>query len=108
MKQDFNLYSDVSGFVISIELVLVATIAIIGLITGFTAMRDAVISELSDVAGSVQDLNQGYTFNGVLGHSGNTSGSNYLDGRDWCDTAEDPINAVDNCITMNVRPSNER
>lgn len=104
----YNLWQDEGGFIVSIELVLISTIAVIGLITGFVAVRDAVISELSDIAGAIQDLNQSYSFNGVTGHSGNTSGSSFTDARDWCDTQEDGINTIDNCITVNRAPSNER
>ena len=100
------LYKDDAGFIVSIELILISTIAVIGLITGFTAIRDAVISELSDVAGSIQDLNQSYTYNGVRGHSGTTNGSSWTDRRDWCDTAEDSANSIDNCITF-FGPTNE-
>ena len=103
-----RLWQDEGGFIVSIELVLISTIAVIGLITGFVAVRDAVISELSDVAGAIQDLNQSYTFNGVTGPSGNSSGSNYTDARDWGDTPEDPTNAIDNCIQVNRAPTNER
>ena len=102
----FELYNDDAGFIVSIELILISTICVIGLITGFTAIRDAVVSELSDVAGAIQDLNQGYSFNGIRGHSGTTNGSSWTDRRDWCDTAEDPANAIDNCITF-FGPNNE-
>ena len=50
------LMRDDQGFIVSIELVLIATISIIGLIAGLTSVRDSVVSELADVAGSVQDL----------------------------------------------------
>ena len=73
-----KLWNDDAGFIVSIELVLIATIAVIGLIAGMTAVRDAVVSELSDVAGAVQDLNQSYSFTGVEGHSGLTDGSDYI------------------------------
>ena len=98
---------DERGFVVSIELVLVSTVAIIGLITGFTAIRDAVVSEVSDVGGSIQDLNQSYTFNGIQGRSGDTAGSNFIDARDWCDDREDPRNRADNCIAMTASPRDE-
>lgn len=101
------LWSDQSGFVISIELVLISTLLVIGLITGMTALRDAVVSELSDIGGAIQDLNQSYTFNGISHRSGNTRGSSWTDARDWCDTQEDQFNAAENCITFNVRPTNE-
>ncbi len=103
-----SIWIDEAGFIVSIELILIATIMVIGLITGFTAVRDAVVAELSDVGGAIQDLNQSYSFNGVTGHSGFTQGSSYLDARDFCDVAEDPINQADNCIVFTRRPANER
>lgn len=102
-----KLWNDEAGFIISIELILIATIAIIGLITGLTAVRDAVVSELSDVAGAIQDLNQCYTFMGVVGHSAATCGSDYIDATDWCDDAEDTAGVADNCITFDAPPSDE-
>ena len=84
-----KLWNDDKGFVVSIELVLISTIAVIGLIAGMTAVRDGVVSELSDVAGSVQDLNQSYSYNGVTGHSATTAGSDFTDALDFCDSNDD-------------------
>lgn len=91
----------------SIELTLIATLAVIGLMTGMSALRDAIVSELSDVAGAVQDLNQSYAFTGVTGHSGSSAGSDYTDLTDFCDEPEDVADEADNCIAFDVRPSNE-
>lgn len=102
-----KLWNDNAGFVVSIELILIATIAVIGLIAGMTAVRDGVVSELSDVAGSVQDLNQSYSYNGVTGHSASTSGSNFTDATDFCDDAEDIAGQADNCITFDGAPADE-
>ena len=102
-----RMWNDEAGFIVSIELILIATIAIIGLITGLTAVRDAVVSELSDVAGAVQDLNQCYSFFGVVGHSGSTCGSDYVDMTDWSDDADDIAGAADNCITFDGGPDDE-
>ena len=102
-----SLWSDDNGFIVSIELILISTIAIIGLITGMTSVRDAVVSELSDVAGAVQDMNQSYSFNGVVGHSATTSGSDFLDTLDHCDDADDVSGQADNCITFDGAPANE-
>lgn len=102
-----KLWNDDAGFIISIELILIATIAVIGLITGLTAVRDAVTSELSDVAGAIQDLNQSYTFFGVEGHSGSTAGSDFVDALDFCDDADDVSGDADNCITFDVPPADE-
>lgn len=103
-----SIWHDDAGFIISIELILIATIMVIGLIAGFTAVRDAVVCELSDVGGAIQDLNQGYTYNGVTGHSGSTVGSDYLDARDHCDDNEDAVIRADNCIVFTGRPTDER
>lgn len=102
-----KLWDDQAGFVVSIELVLIATIAVIGLITGMASVRDAVVSEMSDVAGSVQDLNQSYSINGVVGHSSTTAGMDYVDATDFCDDNDDVAGQADNCITFDGAPANE-
>jgi len=102
-----SLWNDEAGFIVSIELILIATIAVLGLIVGLTAVRDAVVSELSDVAGAVQDLNQCYIYFGVTGHSAATCGSDYVDETDWCDDAEDTAGVADNCILFDGAPADE-
>ncbi len=107
MKALGKLWNDDNGFVVSAELILVATVAVIGLLVGLAAVRDGVISELSDVAGAIQDVNQSYSIDGVVGHNANTAGFNFLDGTDECDSADDPANVADNCITFNGAIENE-
>ena len=96
-----KLWNDEAGFVVSAELILVATVAVIGLLVGLAAVRDGVISELSDVAGAIQDVNQSYSIDGVVGHTANTAGFDYFDRTDECDTPDDASGAADNCITFN-------
>ena len=105
--QRHNLWNDDAGFVVSVELILISTITVIGLLAGLTSVRDGVVSELSDVAGAVQDLNQSYSYNGVVGHSSTNVGSNFTDSLDFCDSADDPSGAADNCITFDGAPANE-
>lgn len=102
LKQKMQLLlRDERGFIVSIELVLIATIAVIGLLAGYTAMRDSVVSELSDVAGAVQDLNQSYRYYGTLGHSASTAGADYVDNTDYCDDNDDSsAGSIDNCIAV--------
>lgn len=102
-----KLWKDESGFIVSIELILISTIAVIGLVAGMTAIRDAVVSEMSDVAGAVSDLNQSYTYNGTSSPTAVTAGSSYQDNTDSIDTAGDPVGAADNCIVFNVAPTDE-
>lgn len=85
---------DERGFIVSIELVLIATIVVIGLIAGLTALRDAIVSELADVASAVQDLNQSYSYNGAASNTAATAGADFIDQIDAGG------NAADNCITV--------
>ena len=89
---------DCYGGIITTELVLLATVGAIGLATSLVTVRDAAISEISDVAGSVQDFNQQYLVFGSTGHSGQTAGSDYTDELDHCDDNEDVADAIDNCV----------
>ena len=107
MKTVNKLWNDECGFVLSVELVLISTIAVIGLLAGITAIRDAVISEMSDVAGAVQDLNQSYSYFGVTGHSAATSGASFTDELDYCDSSEDTAAEVDNCIVIEDQNIND-
>lgn len=103
-KTTQNLWNDEAGFVVSIELILLASIAVIGLIAGMTAVRDAAVVELSDVAGAVQELNQSYTIFGVTGHAASTAGTDFIDTQDFCDSEDDQTNVADNCITFDGDP----
>jgi type II secretory pathway pseudopilin PulG len=107
MKVLKRLWGDDRGFVVSTELVLLATVAVIGLLVGMAAVRDGVISELSDVAGAVQDVNQSYSYDGITGHNSATAGSTYVDDLDECDSNDDVANAADNCITFDGGPDDD-
>lgn len=86
-KQFLN---DESGFIVSAELVLVATILVIGLIVGLSEVQHAVNAELNDVADAIGSLNQGYCFSGFSkvdrgGLHAYTRGSIFGDSVDDCD-----------------------
>ena len=93
-----KLIRDERGVIISSELVMVATILVIGLVVGMAALRDAVTSEISDVAGAIQDVNQSYTIGSVTGHSTAVAGFDFVDEVDFCDDPEDLPLFPDNCI----------
>lgn len=102
-----RLWDDEAGFIVSMELILIATIVVIGLITGLATVRNAVVSELSDVAGAVQDMNQSYSYNSVAGDAGTTAGSSLIDNRDSINEPEDPYAAADNGIVFDGIPTDE-
>jgi len=86
-----QLLNDEAGFIISAELVLVATLLVIGLIVGLSEVQHAIVSELNDVGDAIGELNQSYFYSGFhkrdLGgviHAV-TYGSDFEDQRDDCD-----------------------
>ena len=101
MKMMKKFWNDEAGFVVSAELILIATVAVLGLLVGLAAVRDGIVSELSDVAGAFQDVNQSYSIDGVVGHNANTAGFDFVDNTDECDSNDDAAGAADNCITFN-------
>lgn len=100
MKVFATLWKDEAGFVVSSELVLIATTLVIGMLVGLTTVRDQVVQELADVAGAMGDVNQSYSFTAVTGHTSSTAGSDYTDRQDECDAAEDVLGAGDECVDI--------
>ena len=123
-----NLWRDERGVVMSAELILMATICVIGIIVGWS--RIAIKSqELGDAAMAVSQLNQGYSYTTDLDpdtggvqttrtfNFGNVSvevsvnNSQYVDNSDFCDSsnvnnpdgsgfANDPAGQAPACITI--------
>ena len=94
-----RLWNDEAGFIVSAELILISTIAVLGLIVALDSVRNAVTSELADVAGAVQNLNQSYFYANVVGHSASVAGSDFTDLSDYCDEGEDTLGSDLACIT---------
>lgn len=89
-----NLLNDEAGFVVSSELVLISTIAVIGLIAGLSTLRDGVVQELADVSSAIGNISQSYNYRGVIGHSGASNGSALTDSTDFCELATQSGNGV--------------
>ncbi|MGO8752222.1 MAG: hypothetical protein ACLQNE_40300 [Thermoguttaceae bacterium] len=53
MKSFRRLWADEAGFIISAELVLVATIVVIGVIVGLASLRNSIVQELIDASQAV-------------------------------------------------------
>lgn len=81
-----TLLNDEAGFIISAELVLVMTIAVLSMAVGLTAVRDAVVHELNDVSHAIGTISQSYRVTGLekRDHSW-TAGFGFNDSADECD-----------------------
>ena len=95
-----QLWQDDSGFVISIEVVLVGTILGIGVIAGLSSLRDGVVTELADVGGAVAALNQSYNVGGSFAHHSATGASNFVDCHDDCDQIDNADAHNSRCLVI--------
>lgn len=84
-----RLMNDEAGFIVSAELVLVATIAILAMIVGLSEVATNINSELEDIGSAFGNLNQSYQVHGTTGHKGCASGSSFYDVPDFCDAQGD-------------------
>jgi len=74
-----KLWSDDDGALIAMEFLFVATILVIGIIVGLSAVRVAVNAELSELANAILALSQGYSLAGQTGCCAATDGSQAID-----------------------------
>lgn len=86
-----NFWMDQNGAVVSIELVLIITIAVLALIVGWSEVAVAVNTELNDVSNAIGALNQSYVITGFHAFGGGKlkssfGGSCFIDRVDDCDT----------------------
>ena len=104
-----QLFADESGFIISSELVLIATVLVIGLVVGNTTLRDQVVTELADVADAVSALDQSFAYSSVTGHSSSTAGTSFDDSADFCDLSDNGQQGIDafggTCVIVMNLPS---
>ena len=72
------------GFIVTIELLVLATVLVLGLIVGWVSLRDSVLAELSDLSESIGALDQSYSILGVQNNAqtAETLGSAWHDGQD--------------------------
>lgn len=94
-----RLRQDEAGFIVSAELVIIATILVIGMIVGLAEVSNGVNQELEDVGSAVGSLNQSYYYSGFTGHKAKVRGSCFEDQPDFCDNEND--------ITCDAGPSPE-
>lgn len=93
-----TLTRDEAGFIVSAELVLVSSIAVLSLVVGLTEISTSVNNELNDVASAFGSINQSFSFNGLCGTKGHWKGSRHCDKKDQGD---------DSSISCNNPPQSE-
>ncbi|MES2792877.1 MAG: hypothetical protein V4719_24910 [Planctomycetota bacterium] len=80
-----KLMVDESGFIVSSEMVLIATMLILGLLVGLNTLRNSITSEINDIADAIGNINQDYSYSGLTGHSASIAGTVFDDVEDFCE-----------------------
>lgn len=99
MRMFNELLSDENGFIVSSELILIATILVIALVVGLQTVRDAVLQELGDVGAAIGAISQDYSYTGATGSSSTINGSFYVDATD---SGESSVANNRNCLAVFV------
>ena len=94
-----TLWNDEAGVIISAELVLVLTIAVLAMIVGLSEVAVAVNEELNDISNAVGNFDQSYTYVGFVGANdpgfsltkNDYHGASWADKRDNCDKNDSVI-----------------
>lgn len=94
-----KLWNDEVGALVSAEIVLVATILVIGMIVGLSSLRNSVVSELADVGAAIGDIDQSYSYSAVAGHASGTAGGSFADVADFCENGDTP-GAPNLCVNV--------
>lgn len=67
------------GFIVSTELVLIATLLVVGLTAGLQSVRVAVVTEMADLAEAIGSLDQSYSYGGASRVDAATPGGAFVD-----------------------------
>ena len=77
------------GFIVSTELILIATILVLGLIVGLVSLRNQVTAELEDVAEAIGNIDQSFDYVGLIEKAnGSTTWCAQVAGSAWADTED--------------------
>ncbi len=86
-----SLWNDECGVILSAELVLIATILVLGMVVGLVELQCSIVAELSDLSSAFGNLDQSYHVSGFASNKANgatkarTNGASYRDVADTCD-----------------------
>ncbi|MBL8826775.1 MAG: hypothetical protein JNM18_07290 [Planctomycetaceae bacterium] len=96
-----RLWKEEAGAIVSAEIMLIASILVIGVIVGLKSVRDSVVTELADVAQALANVDQSYSYSGTAGHHAFTAGGFFADLPDFCDQAGAAnANQESKCVTI--------
>ncbi len=107
-----RFWHDQRGVVATTDLILIATILVLGTIVGLVTLRNSVVQEFGDLATAIGSLNQSYSYTSNKYDPDDSpakatvAGSSYTDLPDFCDGTDD-ANLPPAGISVLVPPANE-
>lgn len=75
-----TFWQDEGGAIVSAEIILIATILVLGLYVGFVSLQQAVTWEFFDIGGALRSLDQSFTIWGLRGCKAQTFTTSYRNG----------------------------
>ena len=86
-----TFWNDEAGVIISAELVLVLTVAVLATVVGLSEVAVAINTELNDISNAFGSINQSFSYSGFQSvcngkQKGSFAGSSFTDSVDDCDT----------------------
>ena len=101
-----KLWNDDAGFIVSSELILVATIVVIGMIVGLTAVRNQAVQELVDVGQAVGSMSQSYAYSGTQQSQQSwTDGTAFIDKTDLGQAQDQAAGGELSGVSVSVWPT---
>ena len=80
-----RLIHDEDGFIVSAELVLIATVGLLAMVVGLSEVALNINNELEDIGSAFGSVNQSFLVRGSRGHQGSGEGGRFQDSGDYCD-----------------------
>lgn len=72
-----SLMKDEAGFIVSAELVMIATLAVLAMAVGLSEVAFNINNELQDVGRAFASMNQSFNINGQATNNGSSGGSSF-------------------------------
>lgn len=100
MSTAARMWREEHGAIVSAELLVIASLLVIGVIVGLKSLRDSVVSEIADVAQAFANVDQSFWYSATGGHHGFTGGGQFNDLGDFCDQAEWGPHQDSKCVVI--------
>lgn len=95
-----SLWRQDDAVILSAELILIASVVIVGMVVGLGSVRDSITTELADLAQAIANLDQSFTMGGIVGHHSYTRGVWFFDRADFCDNNRFSVAHPSKCVSI--------